>query len=157
MIGGGNPFDGDVQPRKLVRYLNSPDRMESLLKEAVKDGNSPAEIFADIVTVIRADQKQIAGAVGVDLEAHRMSEDRAAELIAGVVDGDAIELILLFNSLAEDRDKILREVLEPEEYEQFVDQKTSVMLTDDPETFDVDEDQGDDQAVATDGGEIADE
>lgn len=157
MIGGKNPFDGEVQPRKLVRYLNSPSRMQSLLTENIRDGNSPAEIFADIITVIRADQKMVGQAVGVDLEANRMEEERAAELISGVLDGDGIELVLLFNRLAEDRDKILRELLDEEEYQAFSEEKTSVMLTDDPQT--IEEYQGDsgaEQAVADGGEEIDD-
>lgn len=98
-------------------------------------GASAAEIFADIVNVMRADTKRLADHHGVDVEIEMLSEDRASELIAGLTDGDGVELVVLFNEMARKRDEILREVLDDDEYERFMAQKTAAMHTDDPGTW----------------------
>lgn len=152
-----NPFGGDVPPRLVARYLQSPDKLAGLLKQDPGGwGATPAAILADIVTVQRADCKRLAEIHDVEMDVEIMSEDRAADLIAGVVDGDALDLVLLFNDLAHQRDQVLRAALDEDDYRQFMEAKTSVMHTDDPEMWD-DEEQADDQAVeaeavATDGG-----
>jgi len=64
------------------------------------------------VNVQRADTKALADAHGVDIEMKLMDESRAAELIAGVTDGDAVEIIEVFNELARKRNEILQEVLD---------------------------------------------
>lgn len=134
-----NPFGGDVRPGQVARYMKRPGRLASLLQEDPGGwGATPAAIFADIVTVLRADQRRLAAVHGIEIEAEVMSEDRAAELIAGVVDGDALDIVLIFNELARQRDEVLREALDEDEYQAFMAAKTSEMHTDDPETWDDD-------------------
>lgn len=139
-----NPFEGEMDPRQLAPLMRSPGRLSSTLQREMPGWeNSPAAIFADIVTVMRADTRALGRANGLDLDAERMTEQKAADLIAGVTDGDALDLVLVFNELARKRDIVLREALDDDAYQQFMDQKTGVMLTDDPETWDGDDDQGD--------------
>jgi hypothetical protein len=132
----GNPLTGDMNPRTVARMMRSTDRLAGVLQQDVPGMNaSAAEIFCDIVNVIRADVKRLADYHGVDVEIKMMSEDRAAELIAGLTDGDGVELVVLFNEIARKRNKILQEVLTDEEYQRFMEQKTSAMHTDDPDTW----------------------
>jgi hypothetical protein len=133
----GNPLAGDVDPRMVARMMKSTDRLAGLLQREVPGmGATPAAIFADIVNVIRADTKQLATVHDVEVEIEMMSEDRAAELIAGVTDGNGVEIVRVFNEIAEKRDVILREVLDDDEYEQFMAAKTAAMHTNNPGTFD---------------------
>lgn len=151
-----NPFSGNLRPAQVARYMQSPDRLASMLQDEMPGWeHSPAEIFADIVTVMRADTRQLGQQFGVDVPADRMTEDRAADLIAGITDGDAIELVLVFNELARQRDLVLKEALDDDEYQQFMDAKTSVMLTDDPDTWD-DEDDVDDHVQDVEFREVDD-
>lgn len=139
-----NPFEGDVRPAQIAGMMRDPSRIAGFLtEEHPAVGASGAAIFADVVNVQRADIKQLAQAHGVDVEIKRMSEDRAAELLAGVVDGGGHEVVEVFNEMAEKRDKILREALEEDEYQQFMAAKTDIMLTDDPDTFEADVDDED--------------
>lgn len=153
-----NPFEGDVSPARLAGMMRDPSRIAGFLTQEVPGvGASGAAIVADIINVQRADVKKLAEAHDVDVEIKRMSEERAAELVAGIVDGDAVELVEVFNELAEKRDKVLQEVLESREYQEFMSAKTEIMLTDDPDTFDaepIDVDGGViDDLEADDGGE----
>lgn len=127
---------GDVDPRRAARFMQNPERLASILKERKPGWDaSPAEIVCDVVNVQRADTRALAEAHDVDVEMHLMDEDRAAELLSGVLDGDAVAVIEVFNELARKRDMILREVLDEEDYREFMRSKTSVMHTDDPETW----------------------
>lgn len=135
---------GGVNPRQVAMYLRSPDKLADTLHHDVGGmGASPAEIMADIVNVQRADVKALADAHGVDVDVEMMTPDRAADLLAGVVDGDGIEIVLLFNALAEKRDKVLQEALDDDHYQAFVDEKVGIMHTDDPDDFQ--DDDGDDE------------
>jgi hypothetical protein len=155
----GNPFTGDVQPHAVARYLRSPSRLSRLVQNDVGGmGASPAAILADVVTVLRADTARLAEEHDVDLDVQRMSEDRAAELIAGLVDGDGVALVEVFNDAAEQRDQVLREVLDDAEYRAFMQKKVDGMHTADPGTFgvlddDQDEPGGEGKALAANGGE----
>lgn len=153
----GNPFDGDVPPSVVARMMKDSNRLASILQKELPGWEaSPAQLFADIVNVQRADVKQTADALGVvdddgqPLEMNLMREQDAADMIAGLTDGNMMDLVLVFNELARKRNLILLELLgNGAEYEQFMDNKTSVMHTDDPETWrdeddDVDE-EGDDE------------
>lgn len=133
----GNPLAGDIDPRMVARMMRSTDRLAGMLQqEAPGMDATPAAIFADVVNVIRADTKRLAEVHGIELEIEMMSEDRAAELIAGVTDGDGVKIVRVFNEMSEKRDEILKEVLEPDEYEQFMAAKTAAMHTSNPGTFD---------------------
>ncbi len=134
-----NPFSGDVRPSQIASMMRDPSRIAGFLTEDVPGvGSSGAAIFCDIVNVQRADLKQLAEAHDVDVHIERMSEDRAASLLAGVVDGNGHEVVEVFNKMARKRDKILRDILEDDEYQQFMAAKAQMMLTDDPDTFDAD-------------------
>lgn len=147
MMGGGNPFDGDMDPRKMARMLRSTDRIGSLMQEKAPGWEAtPAEIVADIVNVQRADVKRMADALDVEdpdtgepIEIEMMSDDRAADLMAGITDGDALDVVLVFNELARKRDLVLKELLAESQHREFMRNKTSVMYTDDPDTWEDDE------------------
>jgi hypothetical protein len=143
-----NPFSGHVQPHAVARYLRSPSRLSRLVQNDVGNmGASPAAILADVVTVLRADTARLAEEHDVDLDVQVMSEDRAAELIAGLVDGDGVALVEVFNDAAEQRDQVLREVLDEAEYQAFMRDKVAGMHTANPGTFGVlDDDQDDVEA-----------
>jgi len=134
----GNPFDGDVPPHAVARYLQSTDRLASMLNdfEVADSGATPAAMLADTVNNHRADIKRIGAEVGVEVEVERMTPDRAADLLAGLTDGNGVELLEVFNAMAHDRDKVLRELLDSDEHEQFMQGKAAAMHTPDPETWD---------------------
>lgn len=141
----GSPFGGDMSPQRMARYLRSPGRVSSMMQEEMPGWDAtPAEILADIVNVMRADTRRLAEVHDVDVEANLMTDDRAADLIAGILDGDGVELVRAFNEVAENRNDILREVLSEDEYDAYMEQKTSVMHTSDPDTFGWKETEGDD-------------
>jgi hypothetical protein len=130
-------FGFDMNPRQAMRAMKNPENIaEMLTEEHPETGDSPAQIFADVLTVMRADTARLAEEHGVDVDVQRMSEDRAAELLAGTLSGDGVDLIRVFNNVAEDRDRILANTLSEQEYEQFMAQKTAAMLTSDPGEFD---------------------
>lgn len=127
----------DMNPRNAARMMQNPSGIaEMLTQEDPQTGDSPAEIFADIITVLRADTRKLAEQHDVDVDVEVMSPDRAAELLAGTVAGDGIEIVVMFNQIAEKRDQILREALDDDEYERFMAQKKGAMHTSDPEGFD---------------------
>lgn len=134
----GNPFEGEVQPRMVARYLKSPDRLASMLNnmDVGGTGASPAAILADIVNAHRADTKALAGVLGVEMEVDLMTPERTADLLAGLTDGQGVELVEVFNDLAHDRDRLLCEALDADEYDEFMESKVAVMHTPDPETWD---------------------
>jgi hypothetical protein len=116
--------------------MQSQNQLAGMLRQEVPGADAtPSEIFADVINVIRADTKRLADALGVDIEIERMTEEQAAELLAGVTDGDGHRLILVFNEAAKQRDQILRELLTEEEYEEFMRSKTSALYTENPDTW----------------------
>lgn len=125
----------DMNPRKMARQMRDPEGIADMLTESGPTGDSPAEIFADIVNVHRADVRRLGLALGVDVEAEIMSPERAGELLAGTVAGDGIELVVMFNEMAEKRDRLLREALDDDEHEQFMAGKRAMMNTGEPGDF----------------------
>jgi hypothetical protein len=85
--------------------------------------------MADIINVARADTKMLAAQHGVDVAVNRMTPQRAAEFLAGTINGDGVEPVVVFNELSEMRDQVLREALDGEEYDQFIAQKHRMMHT----------------------------
>lgn len=119
-----------TNPRQLRKLMSDPSNLADLLTEKHDEtDDSPAEIFADLINVMRADQVRLAAAVGVDLDVQRMTPERAAQLLAGTVGGDGVELVKMFNQEAENRDKILRELLDEDEHEDFMERKHASMFT----------------------------
>lgn len=139
----GGAFGG-MNPKQLAMMMRDPSNIEKMLRDDVAGvGASPAAILADTINVMRLDNFRLAQALDVDgVGADRMTEDRAAQLVAGVVRGDGWQLVEVFNQVAETRDTILRDVLDDAEYQAFMDAKTGSMLTDDPDTFDGSGDDG---------------
>jgi hypothetical protein len=132
---GRDPNAADV-----AVMLNNPRKLRGLLKtDPAGVGASPAAILADTITAARGDVARLARAHGLDMDAEPVREDEAAALLAGLVDGDGVELVEVFNDLAERRDEVLREALDDDEYAKFRRQKEAMMLIDDPETFDDEE------------------
>ncbi|ALJ99677.1 hypothetical protein BGV91_gp14 [Haloarcula californiae icosahedral virus 1] len=125
----------DMNPRKMARQMRNPEGIAQMLTDAGPTGDSPAEIFADIVNVHRADIRRLGLALGVDVEAEIMSPERAGELLAGTVAGDGVELVVMFNEMAEKRDRLLREALDDEEHAAFMEGKKAMMNTGEPGDF----------------------
>jgi hypothetical protein len=125
--------DGQLQPRKAAQMMRDPSKLAGMLNDRQVPGAecTTAEIMADIINGHRADTKALADAVGAQMDVSLMTPDRAAELIAGVTDG-SVEIVEVFNELAEDRDRVLQALLDREEYEGFMDAKLSQMHTPDP-------------------------
>jgi hypothetical protein len=134
----------DMNPRRMASKMRDPEGIAEMLTDADgATGDSPAEIFADIVNVHRADIRRLGMVLGVDVDAENMTPERAGELLAGTVAGDGVDLVVMFNGMAEKRDRLLREALDGDQYEQFMDAKTSMMHTGDPGDFDAEGDGGD--------------
>lgn len=140
----GNPLAGDVPPQLVARALRNTSKLAGMLQQEHPGwGETPASMFADVVNVHRADLKRMADVVdatdpqtGEPLEIGMMTEEKAAALLAGVVDGEGVKLLEVFNEMARKRDVVLREMLTEEQYQEFMQQKTAAMLTEDPETWD---------------------
>ena len=126
------PFDN---PRELMTLLQNPSRIATLLTNKTESGYSAAEIFADVFTVLRADTARIAQYHGIDMEVEKMSEDRAAELLASVVSGQGDELIAAFYREADRRNEIIEELLDEDEYEAFMQQKIGALETEADDEF----------------------
>lgn len=131
----------DMNPRQIATQMRNPEGIAQMLTEEGPTGDSPAEIFADVVNVHRADIRRLGMALGVDVEADVMSPERAAELLAGTVAGDGVDIVLMFNEMAEKRDRLLRGVLDDDEYQQFMAGKHSMMNTGEPGGFEADEEE----------------
>ena len=127
----------DMNPAKIGRLMRNPSGVAEMLTEEHPDtDDSPAQIFADIINVQRADTKRLAAEHGIDVEINLMSPERAAELLAGTISGDGVELVIVFNELSEKRDRVLREVLDDDEHEEFMAQKHSIMNTENEDEAD---------------------
>jgi len=117
----------------VAEMANAGSVANLLRKEDPETGLSPADLMADLINVQRADTKRLAEAHGIEIEVKMLFPDRAAELMAGAVEGNGIELVVLFNELEDQRNQILQEVLSDDEYEQYVEQKQGILFTGSPE------------------------
>lgn len=133
----GNPLAGSMEPAQVARLMRDPSEIANLISEDLPGMEvSSAAIFADIINVHRADLRRLGAVHGVDLDAGQMTERKAASMLAGVTNGEGLELVELFNDLAHDRDLVLQAALDESEYDEFMAAKTDAMLTEDPETWD---------------------
>lgn len=120
----------DMSQAELLRLAGNPSGVADLLsKEHPETGDSPAEIMADIINVMRADNKTLAAALGVEQNVSRMTPERAAQLLAGTINGSGVELVIVFNEVAQQRDEILRKALDEEPYESYIKAKHGMMFT----------------------------
>lgn len=133
-LGGIN-----MNPRKMARVMQDPEGIAQMLNESGPTGDSPAEIFADIVNVHRTDIRVLGKHLGVDVEADHMKPERAGQLLAGTVAGDGVELVVMFNEMAAKRDRLLQEAMDDDEYQAFMEAKHEMMNTGDPGGFNGDE------------------
>jgi len=125
-----NGLNLNMSPQQIGRMMRNPSNIADLLTdEHPQTGDSPAEIFADIINVQRMDIKRLAQVHDVDVSISRMTPERAAELLAGTIGGDGIELVVMFNELAEKRDKVLCETLDDGDYSDFMARKHTMMNT----------------------------
>lgn len=112
--------------RDMADALNDPEGIEELLlEESDETGISPAMLFADTFTIMRADIAALAREQGINMEVQTMTPERAAQLLADLAHpkGGNAELIQAFNEEAERRDQLLREVLDEDAYEAFMAEK----------------------------------
>lgn len=93
--------------------------------------HSQADLIADMFNVMRADEKQIGKAADVDISVERMTPERAAELVQGVVKGESLELIEQFNKLEDKRERILEELADEETVEKHRERKEAFLYTND--------------------------
>lgn len=120
----------NMDKRRIGKLLRDPEGVEELLKETHPGtGDSPAEIFADLINVMRLDMRRMGLALGVDVECPEITPDRAAELLAGTIQGDGVELVVLFNNEEDRREQILDEILADDALDQFQNQKTASLYT----------------------------
>jgi hypothetical protein len=118
-----------MDPSNVGTLMQSPEGVAEMLEQPdPQTGIAPAQVFADVVTVQRADNRKLSELHGVDLEVERMAPSRAAQLLAGTVVGDGIEIVELFNDLEDQRDAVLREALPAGEYQQFLQQKRAALF-----------------------------
>jgi len=124
-----NDLPMDMNMTDIAGMLRDPSAITKFLTEAnPQTGESPAEIAADVINVQRADVKKLAEQRGVDIEISLMTPERAAEWLAGTVDG-GVELLLVFNEIEDKRNRILRETMNDDEHDQYLDQKRSILHT----------------------------
>lgn len=113
-----------------------------------EDGNpqtSQAELVADMLNVMALDNKAIGTAVGVDIEANRVSEQKAALMLQGLVKGEDLELLEKIARLESKNERILEELMEEEEFEAHQQTKRDVVYQPaPPEAHEGEDDGGDD-------------
>ena len=125
----------DMSPRQIATMLRGGN-VGGLLKEPVypgPDGDEPeysqAQVIADVINVMRLDNRALGETVGVDIMVTRITEDRVAEMLGSAVEGDPTDLVETFNELEEQRDRILREMMDEDDYDEFVEFKRSSIET----------------------------
>lgn len=135
----GGKHEDEVQT--MLKLMNSESKQAEMIRQELPGMDlSPAEIFADIINVARADNKRMAEHYGVEQSIDLMDESKAADLLVGITSGDgAADLIGVFNGLAQQRHEILRNALNRDEFEAFMMAKTDAMYSEEPETWDYDE------------------
>lgn len=117
-------------PRQIRKLMTNPDGIADLLQETHEEtGDSPAEIFADLINIMRADTARLAAVFDIDHDVKRMTPERAAQLLGGTVGGDGAALVEMFNDEAERRDEVLQEALDDDEYDAFMRRKRGAMFT----------------------------
>jgi NTP pyrophosphatase (non-canonical NTP hydrolase) len=89
------------------------------VKKVVKQ-QGIAGILADVINAQRMDTKQIAAEAGINLGIKKMTEDRAAEMLAESIQGELTTFAEVFDGLQSMRDDILREELGDEGFDAYV-------------------------------------
>ena len=127
-------MDG-VSPKRVMTMLRGGNVGE-LLKKPVYPGPdddepeySQAQVIADVINVMRLDNQALGGEVDVDVFVSRITEDRVAEMLGDAVQGDPTDLVETFNELEKQRDRILREMMDEDDYREFVEFKRESIAT----------------------------
>lgn len=125
------------QTRDLLNALSSEDGVKKVMLRPVYGGDdegepatSQAEIVADMFNIMRLDTKALGQAAGVDIEVRRMSPERCAELLQGLVRGEDFGLIQRFNDLEDKRERVLLELTDEETVREHRETKLSVLYSD---------------------------
>jgi hypothetical protein len=87
---------------------------------------SQAQVVADMFNILRLDTKAIGEAAGVDIEAKRMTPEKAAAMLQELVEGESLELTDHFDAIEESREKILLELTDEETVEEHREVKQQV-------------------------------
>ncbi|APW99397.1 hypothetical protein CHINAEXTREME_17185 [Halobiforma lacisalsi AJ5] len=109
----------DMTPQGIASSLSDPDQIAQMLLQEGDNGDSPADIMADLINMQRADLRRIGAEHGVEVDLEMVTPEKMAFYVAGIVNGDWEPLLELFNEQAEEREKLLDELLDADELEQF--------------------------------------
>lgn len=94
---------------------------EQYVNEATGHTYSQADLIADVVNVLRMDAKQIAAMHGVEVEANKMSSERAAQLMAAVAgDSGGVDLIEVFQDIENKNDATLQKLMDEGQHEAYM-------------------------------------
>jgi len=128
-----------LSPTRVSKILRNGG-VEEILKKPVFPGAgsdepeySQAEVIADVINVMRLDNQALGDAVGIKITVSKITEDRVAEMLSESVNGDPTELVAVFNELEAQRDRILQEIMEEEDYQEFVGFKQKNITTCNPD------------------------
>lgn len=116
----------------MMGMLRDPSGVEDMLLDPAGTGDSPAAVLADLINMMRADAARLAAEHGIDQDVKRMTPDRAAELLAGSINGDGVEIVHVFNDVADQRDAVLCDVLDDDAYDEFIAAKEASLWTTPP-------------------------
>jgi hypothetical protein len=135
----------DNNMMEMVRLLQQDNGIAEILQQPVyaQEGSdepnvSQAEIIADLINLMRLDAKKMADANDVDIRITRMRPEQAAVLVQGLIKGDSLELVEVFNEIEEQREAVLEDVLDEDEYEQHLATKERALFSNEdrePETI----------------------
>lgn len=131
-----------LSPKRVATLLRGGDISELLTKPVIppEGGDEPeysqAQIIADVINVMRLDNQALAEQFDVDVFVTRITEERVAEMLSDSIQGDPTDLVETFNELEAQRDRILREVMDEDDYEEFIEFKQASIATCDADSED---------------------
>lgn len=119
--------------RNLMAIMQQDDGIAKMLLRPVyapgggqEPNVSQAEVVADMFNILRLDTKAIGEAAGVDIEAKRMTPEKAAMMLQELVEGESLELTDHFDAIEESREDILRALADEETVEEHREVKQQV-------------------------------
>jgi hypothetical protein len=122
--------DQVVQMMSLIRQENGIAKV--LLQPAyMPDASgepqvSQAEALADMVNILRLDTKALGEAAGADIEARRVTPERAATMMQDLVKQENMDLITAFNDIEEQHEQVLLELTDEETVEAHRETKRGI-------------------------------
>jgi len=126
--------DGDEDGGGLLEVLNSGGIKQLLLQKTFQDPQSSheysqADLVADVVNVMRMDAKQMCALHDIKVEVDKMSPERSAELLEDVAKNEGVGIIDVFQQIEEKRDKVFRQKMTDEQYDQYIRFKGSMLYS----------------------------